>query len=204
MSRNGQRREKEEPQQPRRIGGRHGAMGTIEKAKDVQGVLRRLIDYLGEYKFLLILVTALTIGSTVLNLAGPYLQGVAIDQFILTGDRVGLVRIITILVGTYITGTLASMGAAWVMAEISQRSLRNLRKQLFEHMETLSLSFFDNRPAGDLMSRLTNDIDAIGTALAQNVTGLIRNSITLVGILVMMFSLNLWLALAVKTCTAFL
>jgi ATP-binding cassette subfamily B protein len=171
-------------------------MGTIEKAKDVQGALRRLIDYLGEYKFLLVLVTALTIGSTLLNLAGPYLQGVAIDQFILTGDRVGLVRIMTILAGTYITGTLASMGAAWVMAEISQRSLRKLRKQLFEHMETLSLSFFDNRPAGDLMSRLTNDIDAIGTALAQNVTGLIRNSITLVGILVMMFSLNVWLALA--------
>jgi ATP-binding cassette subfamily B multidrug efflux pump len=71
-----------------------------------------------------------------------------------------------------------------------------LRKELFEHMEMLSLSFFDKRPAGDLMSRLTNDVDAIATALAQNVTQLIMNGITLVGILVMMFSLNVWLALA--------
>jgi len=178
------------------MGGRHAAMGTIEKAKDVKGTLRRLINYLGEYRLLLVLVTALTIGSTLLNLVGPYLQGVAIDQFILTGDKEGLVRIILILAGTYLAGTLASMGAAWVMAEISQRSLMKLRKELFEHMETLSLSFFDKRPAGDLMSRLTNDIDAIGTALSQNVTGLIQNSITLVGILVMMFSLNVWLALA--------
>jgi ATP-binding cassette subfamily B protein len=91
---------------------------------------------------------------------------------------------------------MASMGAGWVMASISQKSLMKMRKELFEHMETLSLSFFDKRQSGDLMSRLTNDVDAIAAALAQNVTQLITNSITLVGILVMMFSLNVWLALA--------
>jgi ATP-binding cassette subfamily B protein len=82
------------------------------------------------------------------------------------------------------------------MATVSQSSLKKLRKELFEHMQTLSLSFFDKRPAGDLMSRLTNDVDAIAAALAQNVTELIRNAITLVGIVVMMFTLNVWLALA--------
>ena len=193
--RNGQDTKEKAP--PRRMGrGGHGGMGSIEKAKDVRGTLRRLLNYLGEYSLLLIVVVALTVGGTLLNLAGPYLQGVAIDQFILTGDRAGLVRIITILAGTYLVGSLASMGAGLAMATISQRSLRKLRKELFEHMETLSLSFFDKKPAGDLMSRLTNDVDTIAGALAQNVTQLITNSITLVGILVMMFSLNIWLALA--------
>jgi ATP-binding cassette subfamily B protein len=82
------------------------------------------------------------------------------------------------------------------MASISQKSLKKLRRELFEHIETLSLSFFDTHPAGDLMSRLTNDIDAIGQALQSNVTQLISNLITLVGILVVMFSLNIRLALA--------
>jgi ATP-binding cassette, subfamily B, multidrug efflux pump len=173
-----------------------GGMGGVEKAKDARGTLIRLLSYLGEYRMTLILVSALTVGSTLLSLAGPYLQGVAIDQFINTGDKAGLVRIITILAGTYVVGTLASMGAGWVMASISQKSLMKMRKELFEHMQTLSLSYFDKKPAGDLMSRLTNDVDAIAAALAQNVTQLIRNAITLVGILVMMFSLNVWLALA--------
>ena len=181
-----------------RMGRGHGpgGMGGVEKAKDARGTLIRLLSYLGEYRMTLILVSALTVGSTLLSLAGPYLQGVAIDQFINTGDKVGLVRIITILAGTYVVGTLASMGAGWVMASISQKSLMKMRKELFEHMQTLSLSYFDKKPAGDLMSRLTNDVDAIAAALAQNVTQLIRNAITLVGILVMMFSLNVWLALA--------
>ena len=173
-----------------------GGMGGVEKAKDARGTLKRLLGYLGEYRMQLVLVSALTIGGTLLNLVGPYLQGVAIDQFINTGDQAGLVRIVAILAGTYLAGTLASMGAGLVMASISQKSLKKMRKELFEHMQTLSLSYFDKRPAGDLMSRLTNDVDAIAAALAQNVTELIRSAITLVGILVMMFSLNMWMALA--------
>ncbi len=191
--------EKQDQQQQPRMGRRGhgpGGMGGVEKAKDASGTLKRLLSYLGEYRMQLILVSALTIGGTLLNLVGPYLQGVAIDQFINTGDRDGLVRIVAILAGTYLAGTLASMGAGWVMASISQLSLKKMRKELFEHMQTLSLSYFDKRPAGDLMSRLTNDVDAIAAALAQNVTELIRSAITLVGILVMMFSLNTWLALA--------
>jgi ATP-binding cassette subfamily B multidrug efflux pump len=196
MSGHGNSKDSKEAAPPRRMGGRHGGMGNIEKAKDARGTLKRLLNYLGEYKVLLIVVVALTVGGTLLNLAGPYLQGVAIDQFILTGDKAGLVRIIAMLVGIYLVGSLASMGAGLAMATISQKSLMKLRKELFEHMQTLSLSFFDKKPAGDLMSRLTNDVDTIATALAQNVTQLITNSITLVGILVMMFSLNVWLALA--------
>ena len=171
-------------------------MGNIEKAKDVRGTLGRLLSYLGEYRLYITAVAAFTVVSTLLSLAGPYLQGLAIDRYVIEGDAAGLVRIMTILAGTYIASAAMSMVSGWIMATVSQRSLKKLRKELFEHMQTLSLSFFDKRPAGDLMSRLTNDIDAIAAALAQNVTQLIRNAITLVGIMVMMFSLNIWLALA--------
>ncbi len=81
------------------------------------------------------------------------------------------------------------------MATISQRALRQIRKDLFEHMQTLSLSFFDKRSQGDLMSRLTNDIDAINQALTMNVTQIISSVLSLVGILIAMFALNIWMAL---------
>jgi ATP-binding cassette subfamily B protein len=171
-------------------------MGSIEKAKDARGAFNRLVRYLGDYKIHMVVISILTVASSVLALAGPYLIGVAIDTTILTGDMGGLVRISLLLAGVYLFSALVSMASRWVMAVISQRSLKKLRKELFEHMQTLSLSFFDRRMSGDLMSRLTNDVDAIGRAISQNVTTLISSSITLVGIVVMMFALNVWLALA--------
>jgi len=168
--------------------------GTIEKAKDPGGALRRLLSYLKPFKLQLGTVIALVVASTLLSLIGPYLIGVAIDQYIATSDIRGLLSISLVMLGTYLAGSLASMGGGWVMVTIAQRALRNLRKQLFEHLQALSLSFFDRRPAGDLMSRLTNDIDAINQALTQNVTRLITNLMTSVGILVIMFRLNVWLA----------
>lgn len=173
-----------------------GMMGSIEKPKDTRGALNRLLGYLGEYRLSLALVIVLTIANTLLSLAAPYLQGVAIDQFIIGGDKEGLVRIILLITSTYIVGGIASVGAGYIMANISQKSLKKLRKELFEHMQTLSLSFFDTHSAGDLMSRLTNDVDAIGQAISNNVTQLISSLITLIGILIMMFSLNIRLALA--------
>ena len=171
-------------------------MGSVEKPKDARGALNRLIRYLGDYKIHLAVIALLTAVSSLLALAGPYLIGVVIDTAILVGDVERLLRISLLLVGVYLFSALVSMASGWVMAIISQRSLKKLRKELFEHIQTLSLSFFDKRMAGDLMSRLTNDVDAIGMAIASNVTTLISSSITLVGILVMMFSLNVWLALA--------
>jgi ATP-binding cassette subfamily B protein len=171
-------------------------MGTIEKAKNPRGALMRLLSYLNVYKMRLIVVGVLTTISTLLSLVGPYLIGVAIDQYIILRDMAGLVEITMLLLGTYLLSLFVDMTASWIMATVSQRSLMTLRGDLFEHIQTLSLSFFDKQPTGDLMSRLTNDIDAIGAALTQNVTRLIRNLLTLVGIVVIMFNLDVWLALA--------
>jgi len=143
----------------------------------------------------LVVATLLVVASTLLSLIGPYLVGVAIDQFIGTGDVEGLLGVSMLMLGTYLAGALASMGAGWVMVTTAQKILKRLREQLFEHLQTLSLSFFDRRPAGDLMSRLTNDIDTINQLLTQNVTQLVASILTSVGVLLMMFRLNLWLAL---------
>ena len=174
----------------RRMGGR-----TIEKAKDPKGALRRLFSYLKPFKLQLSIVAALVVTSTLLSLLGPYFIGVAIDQYIATSDVEGLLQISVLMLCTYLASSIFSMGGGWMMATIAQRVLRNLRKRLFEHLQTLSLSFFDRRPIGDLMSRITNDIDTINQALTQNITQLITNLITSVGIIVIMFGLNVWLAL---------
>jgi len=173
-----------------------GAIRPIEKPKDVRGALKRLLGYMREYMGSMVLVVLLTVVSTLLGLVAPYLQGVAIDQLVMGVDKAGLIRTVAMIAGAYILGGVASMGAGYLMADVSQKSLKRLRKDLFEHIQVLSLSFLDSHPAGDLMSRLTNDIDAIGQAISSNVTQLISSLITLIGIVVMMFALNARLALA--------
>ena len=181
-------------------GGPHGAMARgVEKAKNPRATLMRLGNYLLESKFQLVLVVVFVILGTVLSIIGPYLLGVAIDSYIVKGDLVGLTGIVLLMFGVYLGAWFAQSAQGLLMASISQKALRALRKNLFEHLQTLSLSFFDRRTHGELMSRLTNDIDAINQALAQNVTQLASSILSLIGILIAMFVLNVWLALGSLT-----
>jgi len=175
-------------------GGRHGG-GKIEKARDARAVMRRLLATLRPYRWVLVTVFVLVATGAVLDLLAPYLMGRAIDQFIAAADLAGLQRIVLLMLGAYLGVWLARVGQSVIMARVSQRAMRTLRRDLFEHLQTLSLSFFDRHPHGELMSRLTNDMDAISRVLAQNVTELFAGLLTLVGILVMMFTINFWLAL---------
>jgi ATP-binding cassette, subfamily B, multidrug efflux pump len=106
---------------------------------------------------------------------------------------------VIILAVVYAASWGAGLGESLVMQIVSQKALRVLRQELFQHMQSLSLGFFDRRPHGELMSRLTNDIDAINRALMQSVTGLVSGVLTLVGVVVMMFALNPILALGAVT-----
>ncbi len=168
----------------------------IEKARDVRGTMRRLLATLSPYRWALAGVLALVIVSTILGLVGPYLMGIAIDQFIANRDLHGLRGVVLAMLGTYLGAWLAMIGQSLIMAQVSQQLMRTLRRDLFEHLQTLSLRFFDQHPHGELMSRLTNDLDAISRVLSQNVTELFSGMLTLLGILVMMFAINFWLALA--------
>jgi ATP-binding cassette subfamily B protein len=154
------------------------------------------LRYLRPYAFSLVLVFSFVLIYTVLGLVGPYLMGVAIDDFIASRDAAGLARIALWMLAAFLGSVGFQAGANWLMAEISQGALKQLRTDLFGHLQTLSLSFFDRNPAGELMSRLTNDIDAINQAVSQNVTTIVASGLSLVGILIAMFVLNFWLALA--------
>jgi ATP-binding cassette subfamily B multidrug efflux pump len=188
--------QRQQPRPPRMHGpmGRHGAM--IEKARDVRGALRRLLAKLQRYWLALAIVLVMVAASTLLGLVGPYLMGVAVDKFIAANDLAGLGRIVLLMLGSYLGSWVAQAIQGVIAARISQRVMRDMRRELFDHLQTLSLSFFDRRQPGELMSRLTNDLDAINRVLAQNVTALFGGLLTLVGILVMMFAINFWLALA--------
>lgn len=171
-------------------------IGRIEKAQNPMRAIARLLPYLGAYKLQLGFVFVLVVIYTLLGLVGPYLMGVAIDRFIGGKDPAGLVRIALLMLAVYILSNLFNAASNWIMARISQLALRNLRRDLFTHLQTQSMSFFDTNPAGSLMSRLTNDIDAINQAISQNITSLIASLLSMVGIVVAMFVLNSWLALA--------
>ncbi|RPI33936.1 MAG: ABC transporter ATP-binding protein, partial [Chloroflexota bacterium] len=178
------------------IRGMHARNARIEKPRNTRLTLTRLLGYLSVYKASLALVLGLVVTSAVLGLVGPYLMGVAVDRFIALKDPAGLGKIALWMLVVFLSGNLFDVAANWIMARLSQDALKRLRRDLFGHLQTLSLSYFDAHPAGELMSRLTNDIDAINQAVSQNVVALIASVLSLVGILVAMFVLNFWLALA--------
>ena len=167
----------------------------IEKADNPRLTFNKLAVYFQPYLLSFAFVFVLVVAFTVLNLLGPYLMGVAIDQYIAEKDLPGLARISIWMLVVILAATVFRAASGWIMAEVSQRILKQLRTDLFAHLQTLSLRFFDQNPAGDLMSRLTNDIDAINQAVSQTTTELISSVLTLVGILVAMFLLNPYLAL---------
>src|SRR5450756_2995066 len=129
-------------------------MATV-RAKDARGAARRLIAYLKPYRGKLVLVTVLLVVGAGLSLLNPLLIGQAIDTIIKTHSAQGLLRIAGLMtaagVGTWLAGSLQ----AWIMAGVSQHAVRDMRRGLFEHLQTLSMSYFDRHSQGDLMSRLT-------------------------------------------------
>ena len=173
-----------------------GIRETIEKARDPRHALRRLLPYLRPFRARLIGVCALVVVYTLLELIGPYLMGVAIDRFIAVREATGLARIAGWMLLAYLLNNLFQALSSWLMAGVSQRTLKAIRQELFNHLQSLPVSFFDRNPAGGLMSRLTNDIDAINQAVSQNVTSLFASVLSLAGILIAMFVLDKWLALA--------
>lgn len=179
-------------------GMRPGGPGTVglARAKDPRGVLVRLGGYFAEARSRLVLVGVLVVVYTLLGLVGPYLVGVAIDRYIARGDVSGLVGIAAAMVVAFVSGNAIQIASNWIMAGVSQRALSRLRRDLFARLQTVPMSFFELRSSGDVMSRLTSDVDAIGEAVAQNVTALFASVLSMLGIVVAMFVLDRWLALA--------
>ena len=137
----------------------------------------------------------LVVLASVLDLAGPYLMGVAIDKYILKGDLPGLARLALLMFAVYMATALVVWLRVYVMAAVAQRTVRDLRNDLFAHFQTLSLRYIDQRSHGELMSRLTNDVENVSNVLNESVTNLISSVISIVGVAVVMFMINWRLAL---------
>jgi ATP-binding cassette subfamily B protein len=164
--------------------------GEKAKVKDKKGTLKRIWSYLQKQKLKLILVFIFVIITTALGLIGPYLVAIAIDDFIEPGIMVGLVKLVLMMMVVYVLSSLFTWIQAYMMVEISQTAVRDIRKDFFSKLQMLSLSFFDQKSNGELMSRLTNDIENINNTLSQSVTQLISSLLSLLGVVVIMLSLN--------------
>jgi ATP-binding cassette subfamily B multidrug efflux pump len=169
-------------------------MEKAKGAKDASATLRRLWSYLRRQSAILIGVALLVVLTSLFTLLGPYLLERAIDLYILRRDLPGLLHIVLLMLGLYALTSLFTWLQGYVMAGVAQRAIAQIRNDAFGTLQRLPLRFFDTRPHGELMSRLTNDVENVNQALTDTVAGIVSGLLGLVGALVMMFSLSVPLA----------
>ncbi|MCD8079981.1 MAG: ABC transporter ATP-binding protein/permease [Bacteroides sp.] len=160
------------------------------KPKAVKKTLRRFISYLANDRLLLGVTFALIVVGIVADLMGSYMLRPIINNYILPADVPGLVRMLLILGGIYLTGVVAVFVRQRLLNRIAQRTVHRMRSDLFQKMEYLPVRYFDTHQHGDLMSRYTNDIDRISDALTDSLSDLFSGVLTLVGIFVLMIYIS--------------
>ena len=180
----------------------HKNMG-MKKPKDGKKTLFRILHYLEEYRFQLVLVALLVIVSSGAGVVGTYFLKPIIDNYIApwignaNPDLSGLLRTIILLAVIYAAGALCTYAYNRIMVNIAANSLYKMRMDMFTHMQTLPIRYFDSRTHGEIMSRYTNDIDTLRNMMSQSVPQLISSGITVVGVFVMMLVLSIPLTILV-------
>ncbi len=169
--------------------------GKVEKAQDTRGTVARLWSYLRRQRAALLITALLVIGSTAINVILPHLLGHAIDAYIVPGDLPGLAGICLLMSGLYASGAALTWLQSYIMAGAAQRAVRDIRNDLFDRLQVLPLRFFDQRPHGDLMSRLTNDVESVNQALSDGVVQVVSGALSMIGISVVMLWINPVLAI---------
>lgn len=157
-----------------------------EKPRDGKGTLKRLVKYLSSKALLLVGVLVFCLLTTLVSIFGTRINGQVLDDYVLKGDLSGLAVICLVLVVIYLVGVVSSYFQNTLMVELSNRTIALIRKDLFAKVGRLPLQYFDTHSSGDLMSRLTNDIDNIGMTLSQGVAQLFGGVIMILGVLVAM------------------
>ena len=181
-------------------GGPHGGMGAGEKAKDFKGTIKKLMKYLSEYKIGLIFVLLFAIGSTIFNIAGPKILGKATTE-IFTGlvgkvsgssgiDFEKIAHILIFLMCLYVTSAIFSFIQGYIMTGVSQKLTYRLRKEISEKINRMPMNYFDTRTHGEVLSRVTNDIDTLSQSLNQSATQIITSFTTIIGVLILMLSIS--------------
>ena len=180
------------------MGGMMGASGA--KVRDFKGTMAKLIAYLGQYKTIVIVVFIFAIASTAANIAGPKLLGNAttklfegvIAQLSDTGeidfDYIG--RLVLLTIGLYLVSAAFSYAQGWLMANVSTNIAYRFRRDISEKINRMPLHYFDTTTHGEVLSRITNDVDTVNQTLSQSLTQIITSLVTVIGVLVMMFSIS--------------
>ncbi|OUQ88948.1 multidrug ABC transporter ATP-binding protein [Brevibacillus brevis] len=182
---------------PGRGFGHGAARGPVSKPKNFSGTLKRLWQAFGKEKKLLPIVFAIVFVDALLMLSAPYLIGKSIDAMTGGEEALSFLSILILaLLGSYIFDGALTFLQSWLMAGISQRIVTNLRQSLFDKLQKLPIAYFDSRTHGELMSRLTNDIDNVSNSISQSTTQLMSGGIVILGSLVMMLVLSPILTLA--------
>ncbi len=183
----------------------HGNARGTEKAKDFSGTFARLFRYLKPYCWSLLAVIIFAIASTVFSIIGPKILSKATDKLIAgisakiqnTGgiDFTYINKILLLLLGLYLLSMLFNYVQSWITSGISQKVAYSLRKDIAEKIDCLPLSFFDKHASGDILSRITNDVDTIAQSLNQSMAQIITSTVTVVGVVIMMFTISWQLTL---------
>ena len=178
----------------------HGPAGSGEKAKDFKGTFKKLVSYLGQYHFAIALAMIMTIGSTVFNIVGPKVLGKATTEIFeglmdkLTGgsgiDFGKIGQILLVLITLYLFSMLLSYAQGFIMTGVSQKMAFRMRKELSEKLNRLPMNYYDRKTYGEILSRITNDVDTLGMSLNQTITQVISAVATLIGILIMMLTIS--------------
>ena len=174
--------------------------GPGEKPKDLTGTLRRLLGTMGRFRFAFLAVLVFAALSTIFNIAGPKVLAKATNALatgwmaMITGtggiDFGYIGKVLLILLGMYLISAGFSFTQGWLMSGVSQKLCYDLRRQISEKINRLPLAYFEKRTVGEVLSRITNDVDTLGQSLNQSVTTLITSITTLIGVLIMMLSIS--------------
>lgn len=183
------------------MGGGHPMMGApVAKARDFKGTMRKLVEYLGEYRLSILVVFVFAVASTAANIAGPKILGNATTKLFegvmaqLSGtggidfDYIGRIALTTL--GLYLLSAFFAYIQGWIMANVSTDISYRFRRDLSQKLNRMPLKYFDGTTHGEVLSRITNDVDTVNQTLSQSLTQIITSLVTVVGVLVMMFSIS--------------
>ena len=185
--------------------GPHGGMRKGEKPRDFKGTVAKLIRFLGRFKALLFVALLFAVGSTVFNIVGPKVLSTATTELFngivakvqgtggIDFDAVGKILLFTL--GLYLLSAACSFVQGWVLTYVSQKTCYEFRREIAQKIDRLPVGYFERTSTGDTLSRITNDVDTLGQSLNQGISQLITSVTTIIGVLVMMFSINAAMAL---------
>jgi ATP-binding cassette subfamily B multidrug efflux pump len=181
-------------------GGPMAMMQKGEKPRDFKGTLKKLVDYLGQYKLLILFIWLLAIASTVAMIVGPKMLGNAttklfegvLAQIAGTGsidfNAIGVIMVQVLIL--YLVSALLSYGQGWIMSDVAMNITYRFRKDIAEKINRMPLRYFDGTNHGEVLSRITNDVDTVSQTLNQSMTQIITSVVTVIGVLVMMFTIS--------------